>query len=353
MLTQPTARVSVQSKAGETAFDCSPDEPLLYAGLAQGLALPYECATGTCGSCRARVMSGTVENAWPEAPGAVTAKLKADKGDVLLCQSHARSDCVVRVPASVVAATAPYLPSRRAAAVGVARRLTGDVMHVEIDLAVPMSFEAGQFVVVEAPDVKGGRAYSMVNHGEDLGRLSFVIKRKPGGGFGDWLFDRDVAGAELSLFGPLGRAVWRPSEDRDILAIAGGSGIAGIMSILEHAVRAGHFARRRADVFFGVRTRADIFYASELAGYAAAAGGNLAVTIALSHEDVAPGATLDGHIALAKGFVHEVARDAMRGRYGDLTAFLAGPGPMVDGAIRMLLVDGGLTPDRIRYDKFA
>lgn len=352
MLTQPTAKIAIQSKSGETAFECATDEPLLYAGLAQGLTLPYECATGTCGSCRARVMSGTVENAWPEAPGAVAAKLKADKGDVLLCQSHARGDCVVRVPANVVAATSPYLPSRRAARIAVARRLTPDVMHVETELAVPMGFEAGQFVVVDAPDVKGGRAYSMVNHGDELDRLTFVIKRKPGGGFGDWLFDRDVTGAELSVFGPLGRAVWRPAEDRDILAIAGGSGIAGIMSILEHATNAGHFARRRGHVFFGVRTRADIFYAAELAGYVARSGGALEVTIALSHEEVEDGAGLDG-LHLAKGFVHDVARSSMAGRYGDLTAFLAGPGPMVDGAIRMLLVDARLTPDRIRYDKFA
>lgn len=352
MLTKPLARISIQSKAGETAFECSPSEPLLYAGLAQGLTLPYECATGTCGSCRGRVMSGEVENAWPEAPGAAAAKLKADKGDVLLCQTHARSDCVVRVPANVTTGSTTNLPRRRAARIALARRLTSDVMHLEVELAEPMSFEAGQFVAVETPDVKGGRAYSMVNHGEAPGRLSFVIKRKPGGGFSEWLFCRDVTGAELSLFGPLGRAVWRPSEDRDILAIAGGSGIAGMMAILEHATRAGHFSRRRGDVFFGVRTGADTFYIDELASYVAEAGGNLAVTVALSHEPVAEGASHRG-VRLAHGFVHEVARDSMRDRTSDLTAFLAGPTPMVDGAIRMLLTEARLTPDRIRYDKFA
>ena len=353
MLTKPLAKISIQSKSGESAFECSPGEPLLYAGLAQGLTLPYACATGTCGSCRGRVMSGEVENAWPQAPGATAAKLKANKGDVLLCQTHARSDCVVRVPANVVAATSPLPPPRRrAAGIALAKLLTGDVMHIELELAEPMSFEAGQFVVVEPPDVKGGRAYSMVNHGAALGRLSFVVKRKPGGGFSDWLFGRDVTGCELSLFGPLGRAVWRPSEDRDILAIAGGSGIAGMMAILEHATRAGHFARRRGDVFFGVRTSADTFYMDELADYVAQAGGNLAVTVALSHEPVADGVSQRG-VRLAHGFVHEVARDAMRDRYGDLTAFLAGPTPMVDGAIRMLLTEARLTPDRIRYDKFA
>lgn len=352
MLTQPKAKIAIQSKAGETSFSAAPGERLLYAGLAHGLTLPYECATGTCGSCRARVMEGSVENLWPEAPGAAAAKLKADKGDVLLCQCRAATDCVVRVPANVVPATAGPLPVKRTARIDVARRLTHDVIHLELELSVPMSFEAGQFAVIEHADIKGGRAWSMVNHGDELRRLAFVVKRKPGGAFGDWLFDSDVTGAEVTVFGPLGRAVWRPSEARDILAIAGGSGIAGMMAILDHATRAGHFAGHRGHVFFGVRTRADTFYMAELADYVARAGGNLEVTVALSHEEVPSGTTIDG-ITLASGFVHEVARNSMSGRYGDLTAFLAGPGPMVDGAIRMLLVDAKLTPDRIRYDKFA
>ena len=351
MLSQPKAKIAVQSKAGDAAFDCASGERLLYAGLAQGLTLPYECATGTCGTCRGRIVQGTFAVDWPEAPGA--ARLKADKGDVLLCQTHATSDCVVRVAANVTRTEDEGpLPMRRQARIAVARRLTPDVIHLEIDIAVPMTFAAGQFVVMELPGIAGGRAYSMVNYGSDLERLVFVIKRKPGGGFGDRLFDADPTGADVSLFGPLGRATWKPQEQRDILAIAGGSGIAGIMSILHHATDAGHFASHRADVFFGVRTLADAFYVDELSDYVARANGNLAVTLALSHETVDEGALL-GRLGLKHGFVHDVARSGMAGRYGDLTAFLAGPGPMVDGAIRVLLVDGGLARDRIRYDKFG
>ena len=350
MLTQTKAKIALQSKSGVATFECSPGERLLFAGLAQGLSLPYECATGTCGTCRGRVMEGNYETAWLEAPGA--AKLKRERGDVLLCQTHPGSDCVVRVAANVAQITAGALPMRRSGRVEVARLLTPDVMHVEIELSVPMSFAAGQFVVVETPAVKGGRAYSMVNHGEELNRLSFVIKRKPGGAFGDWLFQAAAAGAEISLFGPLGHAVWRPEEDRDWLAIAGGSGIAGIMSIIDHATRAGHFDRRRGHVFFGVRTLADAFYVDELAEYVARSNGNLEVTVALSHEPVAPGAEMKG-LRLGQGFVHDVTRSAMSGRYGDITAFLAGPGPMVDAAIRMLLVEAKLPPDRLRYDKFG
>ena len=44
-------------------------ERLLHAGLRQGVGLPYECASGTCGSCKATLVSGQIEDHWPEAPG--------------------------------------------------------------------------------------------------------------------------------------------------------------------------------------------------------------------------------------------------------------------------------------------
>ena len=53
-------KIAIQSKRGDAAFDCCDGETILHAGLRQGLTLPYECATGTCGTCRARVVSGDV-----------------------------------------------------------------------------------------------------------------------------------------------------------------------------------------------------------------------------------------------------------------------------------------------------
>lgn len=133
-------KVTVQSKSGELAFDSRADESILHAGLRQGLTLPYECATGTCGTCRARVMSGDVEVCWKEAPGG--ARLKADKGDILMCQTRARSDCLLRVPSEIMVADR-RAPALRRGAIRDVRRLTGDVAHFDIHLSAPMSFEAG------------------------------------------------------------------------------------------------------------------------------------------------------------------------------------------------------------------
>jgi toluene monooxygenase electron transfer component len=295
-------------------------------------------------------MEGNVEVRWKDAPGGK--KLKPEKGDVLMCQARALSDCVLRVP-SEIAVCVEKPPRPRAGVIRGIRKLTGDVAHFELYLSEPMDFEAGQFVVLETGDLTGGRAYSMVNFEQAAGKLALVLKRKPGGRFSDWLFTRGAGEAHVDVFGPLGRAVFHPGEDRNILCIAGGSGIAGMMAILEHAVRVDYFQRHKGNVFFGVRTLADTFYLETLARYVEASHGNLGITIALSDESVDARTHADyPSLNLANGMVHDVAVRAMDGRYDNTIAYVAGPPVMVDAAIRALIV-GGVPISDIRYDKFG
>ena len=145
------------------------------------------------------------------------------------------------------------------------------------------------------------------------------------------------------MFGPLGKATWRAEEEKDLLCIAGGSGVAGMMSILSHAVSSGHFERRRGDVFFGVRTREDVFFDDELARLVESAAGRLTVTIAFSDEQVVDrDPRIPRCIDTDQGFVHLVARERMAGEWNGPTAFVAGPPPMVDAALRMLVMEARL-----------
>ena len=57
-------KITLETKANNFSFDCQLGERILYAGLRQGLTLPYKCGTGTCGTCRARAKSGKVINTW-------------------------------------------------------------------------------------------------------------------------------------------------------------------------------------------------------------------------------------------------------------------------------------------------
>lgn len=346
-------KIRVQTKGGAFEFDCESGEPLLYAGLRHGLSLPYECATGTCGTCRARVHDGGARMLWEEAPG--LSYVKREKNEILMCQAAAAEGCTLRVPATVTRETGAIpAPLHRAGTIDGIRALTHDVIEFQVTVDRPISFHAGQFVVLETASVAGGRAYSMVNFATDTDALTFVIKRKPDGAFSDWLFDSDVGGQPVKVFGPLGRATFHPEEGKNILCIAGGSGIAGMMSIASQAARLRYFDDHEGHVFFGVRTGEDMFYLDELSELAARSAGRLEVTVALS--DAAPAADLDKaypRLRFDTGFVHSVASARMAGRYENLTAYVAGPPPMVDGALRMLVLEARLPGTDIRYDKFG
>jgi len=92
----------------------------------------------------------------------------------------------------------------------------------------------------------------------------------------------------------------------------------------------------------------------ELAALKAGSPEALSVTVALSDEGVPPSLAA-AHPALEfdAGFVHAVAGRRMKGRFENVRAYAAGPPPMVEATLRMLLLEGRLTSDNIRYDKFS
>ena len=334
-------RVQVNARNRAFQFEADKGEKILYAGLRAQAGLPYECATGTCGTCKATLVAGRIDDAWPNAPG----KKSLKTGEFLMCQCTAQSEVSLEVASFVY----PAEPGAgRVDALGgtlrAVRPLTHDVSAFDVDLDTPCDFDAGQFMAVTAPGVRGMRGYSMVNYERGAKRLEFVVKKKPGGGFSEWLFSDRAAGARLDLFGPLGKATFHPDLGKNLLCIAGGSGIAGMMSILARADEADYFSRHSGHVFFGVRTMKDAFFLDQLSKTKAQ------VTIALSEEDPPSTST---QLRFERGLVHEVAKRAMAGKYQNVRAYLAGPPPAVDAAIRVLLLEAKLTADNIRYDKFS
>lgn len=342
-------RIQVNARNRGFEFDAQARESVLYAGLRAGIDLPYECATGTCGTCKARLISGRLHEGWREAPG--RRFVKPEQGEFLMCQCAAASDVTLQVSKFINAAEpGACAPDACGGVLRGARMLTHDVMAFGVELERARDFDAGQFVVLAAPGVEGYRGYSMVNFSRGARRLDFVVRKKPGGAFSDWLFGAPREGAALAVFGPLGKATFYPALGKNILCIAGGSGLAGMMSILARAAEERYFERHRGWLFFGLRTLRDAFFLDELSSYTPAVN----VTVALSDEQVpATAAHRWPALAFAHGLVHEVAGNAMTGKYDNLRAYVAGPPPAVDAALRMLLLEAKLTSDNIRYDKYS
>lgn len=346
-------RSQINARNRAYQFDTAGNEKILFAGLRQGIELPYECGTGTCGTCKAKLVEGKIYDAWGKAPG--RKYLKTDQGEFLMCQCVAQGDVTVEVSNFVYAADPGACPARAmAGTITGVRNLTHDVAAFEVLLDAPCDFDSGQFMAIAAPGVAGMRGYSMVNFSRGTNQLEFVIKKKAGGGFSEWLFSGEGENAKLDLFGPLGKATFYPALAKNILCIAGGSGIAGIMSILSRASQERYFEQFSGHVYFGVRTMKDAFYLDELSVFRKEFPAKLEVTIALSDEDVpASAGERYPNLRFERGMVHEVAKREMAGKYQNLRAYLAGPPPAVDASIRVLLLDAKLTADNIRYDKFS
>lgn len=338
-------------------FECPTNERILYAGLSTNSELPYECATGTCGSCKAKCLSGSYDWAWPEAPA--RKDLKSDD-ELLLCQCIAKTNLKLEVRSKLIKSHLPFSPAHwESGQIISAENLAPGVMSLRLRLSERIHFLPGQFMVVEFPQISGGRAWSMTNFIDgDTDEVDFVIKMKPGGTLSQHLFDANVfaslCGKSVRAFGPIGKAVFDQGNERDLVCIGGGTGVAGMMSILQ-AFQKKQFTGRKASLFFGVRTQEDAFFMDELTHLVRDSSHAIRVVVAFSDKP----ATQDyidqyEYIDFEHGFVHEVAMRQMdTWKTPQTRAYLAGPPPLVDGALRALLLQAKLPAGEILYDKFG
>ncbi|KAF0807552.1 ferredoxin--NAD(+) reductase FAD/NAD(P)-binding protein [Alcanivorax sp. S71-1-4] len=317
-------------------------DTLLRAGLSQGIGLPYECNSGGCGSCKFELLDGEIEELWPDAPALTPRDIK--KGRKLACQCRALGDITIRMPND--AQFVPLYRPRRQHATLVARRdVTADIIEFRFHTDAPAHFLPGQYAMLTLNGARAPRAYSMSNLGNDDGIWDFWIRRKPGGEVSEALFASLHPGDSLLLDGPYGLAHLQPASPRDVLCIAGGSGISPVLSIARGLLSDPTLAQRRLHFFFGARTPADICGLAELQslpGFSERAGFHVAVS--------EPGASDSWHGAT--GFIHELVSHTLGDRLATLECYLAGPPPMVQATTRMLLLDHQVPQQQVHFDRF-
>lgn len=350
-------KIELSGTGTNITFQSPDNERILYAGLKSISELPYECATGTCGSCKAKCIEGSFEWAWSEAPARINLK---NSDELLMCQCIATSDLKLEVKSKLVKSLMSFTSAIwMNGEVTAVKNLAPGVMSLRIKLQHEISFLPGQFMVVEFADVMGGRAWSMTNFVPGLTDcVDFVIKMKPGGELSNLMFGclglDKLLYKSVRVFGPIGKAVFDDTIPRDLVCIAGGTGIASMMSILD-AFSKNKNSTNFASLFFGVRTQEDVFFMDELTRLVRNSAGSIRVVIAFS-EKAGSADYINAHefIDFDLGFVHDVAmRQIDSWRTAQTRAYLAGPPPLVDGAVRLLLLQAKLPANEILYDKFG
>ena len=326
---------------GGEAFAVSADEDTLLRGaLRAGMGLPHECSVGGCGACRFDLVEGAMENLWPEAPGLSERDRK--RGKRLACQSLPTSDCTIRVRCSEEYRP-PVEPQRQPAQLIGKRQLTRDMTEFTFQVTTPAVFLPGQYALLYPPETHGARAYSMANLANDEGLWRFVIRRVPGGQGSNVLFDNVDVGDVVTLDGPYGHAYLRHDNDRDVVCIAGGSGLAPMLAIATGAL--GSAKRRRVHFFDGARTIADLC-GEPLLGELQIEHDRLTYTPVLSAAAASPpwqGAT---------GFVHNAVASTLAQPLDRYEFYFAGPPPMIEAVQDLLLAQHRVPYQQIHFDRF-
>lgn len=324
-------------------------DTLLRAGLRAGLGLAYECSAGGCGSCKCEILTGAVEDLWPEAPG-LSAKDRA-KGRRLACQCRPLSDCTIKMR-SGPEFVAQQLPARFAARYLGSRAVTQDIREFRFRAPQPARFAPGQYALLDLPGLGQPRAYSMSNLPNDAGDWHFMVRQVPQGRAGALLFERLQVGDSVAIDGPLGLAQLRlPTADyaaheavRDVVCIAGGSGLAPMLSIANAAAQDPVLQQHSIQLFYGGRSPADI----PVFGDWLVQPARVQVHAAVSSPAAPEGDGWQG----PRGFVHELLELRLQGAFADHAFYLAGPPPMIEVLVRLLVQQHQVPAGQIHYDRF-
>jgi len=260
----------------------------------------------------------------------------------LACQIKLRGDVAIEIPEEL------FSIRRYAGVCEALIDLTYDTKLVRIRLTEPASidFRAGQYVQLESPAYGDNpepvyRAYSMASAPSRHDAIELVVRRVPGGICTTWVHTILREGDTVCFNGPYGDFLLRET-DRDIVFVAGGSGLAPIRSILYDMVEKG--VRRNAAFYFGAVAKRDLYCVEEMQAFAEKLPGFRFVP-ALSKP-----AEVDEWTG-ETGLITEVI-DRLETDPAEKEVYACGSPGMID-AVEKVLKAKGVQGERIYYDKFA
>jgi benzoate/toluate 1,2-dioxygenase reductase subunit len=328
-------RIALNFEDGVTRFiECGAHEKVLDSAFRHRINLPMDCSDGVCGTCKCRAESGSYDMGDEYIDEALT-QVEADEGLVLTCQMVPRSDCVISVP---VPSTACKTGTAQFDTALVEVRSLNDAAY-ELVLETPPdapNFLPGQYVNIEVPGSNQHRSYSFSSP-PGSSRMTFLVKQVPGGLMSSWL-SRAQSGDKLAMKGPMGSFYLR-NPSRPLLFLAGGTGLAPFLSMLEVLEQQAH--DQSVHLIYGVTRDQDLVMVDRLVELAKRLP-NFTFTTCVAD----PQTTHD-----KQGFVTQYMSPAVL-HDGDIDVYLCGPPPMVE-AVQKHFKDIALNPVSFHYEKFT
>lgn len=326
---------------GDKELTVKGGQPLLKALNGEGIFIPSACGgRGSCGLCKVKVVEGGGAYLPTELPWISEEERKQNIR--LSCQFKVKSDVAIQIPEEL------FNVRQFTARVDTLHDLTHDIKEVRLALIDPpsISMTAGQFIQFQVPeyeltDEPVYRAYSMASAPSDISHIELEIRLVPNGICTTYVHKYLREGDEVLLNGPYGDFFLRDS-DRDVICIAGGSGMAPIKSILLDMAEKGSVRKTR--YFFGARSLKDLFLVDEMRELERKMPS---FTFIPALSDPAPEDDWKGDVGLITDIVAGYVKDGSGSE-----AYLCGSPGMIDACVKVLTA-AGVPEERIYYDKFA
>lgn len=323
----------------DQGFDCGEDDTILRAALRAGIGMPYSCNVGSCGNCRFQLVEGAVEHRRKDAPAYTDRDRK--RGRWLGCQAVPQEDCVVSFREDPNAVPT-YRPVRRRGTLLDRQMLNHDMGEFAVRIDGDPDFLPGQYALLGLDGVEGERVYSMCNLPDEGDVWRFQIKRVPGGAATTRLFDVLAPGDGFAVDGPYGTAFLHDDNPRDVVLIAGGSGLSPMVSIARGALASPLHPDRQLHFFFGGRGPRDL------------SAGDFLTEITDPrfhyHRAISDASIADGWSG-AQGFIHEIADVTLGDHLPACEIYFAGP-PAMAAAIQQAMRTRGVPAEQLHFDEF-
>jgi CDP-4-dehydro-6-deoxyglucose reductase len=330
-------RVTIQSSGH--AFTVNDGETVLAGALREGVVIAYSCRSGTCGTCKGRLIDGSIDYGTYQDKAMTAAERQA--GMALFCQAKPHGDLVIEcreIGTAVKGIQIKLLPAR----VMKLQRLAPDVMLLELKLPAneKLAFLAGQYIDLLLRDGTR-RSLSMANAPHDSEFLQLHL-RDYGGPFSRYVFDKMKEKDILRIEGPFGTFFLREESVKPVVLVASGTGFAPIKAMVEHALH--QESRRPMTLYWGCRVRSDLYFHDLAEGWAR--DGKLRYVPVLS--DAVPSDNWTGRT----GFVHRAVMEDFPDLSGH-QVYACGAPVMVDAARRDFTQERRLPEDEFYSDSFT
>lgn len=325
----------------EDELEVEGGKTLLQTLMDQEIFVPSACGgRGSCGLCKVKVLEGAGPLLPTEEPQLTDEEMENDIR--LSCQVKVRKDISIELPEEIL-----DLEQYEVEVVEIVD-LNYDTRKIRLDLIEPeeIEFTPGQYIQLEIPPYGKTpepvyRAYSIASPQPQKDEIELIIRLAPGGICTTYIFELLEEGEHLNMNGPYGEFYLRDS-DREIIFVAGGTGIAPILSILDQMAR--EDIQRDATLFYGANEMRDFYLQDALREYQEKIPNFTYVPVLAQPKEENE---WEGATGLVTEPLEERIEDASTQEF-----YLCGSPGMIDAVIDTLEPQG-LTEDRTFYDKFT